>query len=256
MLHSARKKLTARDATGKLTGTAEDAKNLQSIGANRALLLNELLGKFTGQGNNEDFAPPGGVSLKEQRDNERQAIDNALKAIQAEKAQEARQLEIINKMQAMFTPLEFATAQQTSALLAATSSIDRLILQLQATPVSNVPAVMPPGNAFNVPGKHFGGLLTGPTGYDNLLIRAEAGEFVMSQANTKKWLPQLIEMNNGRTPKLPGRFHEGGLVQTNVGDVNVTITGPVSPGKNVRQIGTALRREMRRGNLNLSQKGK
>ncbi len=249
-------KATGRDVTGKLTGTAEDIEQLKILSARLGLATGELVGKFTGQANNDAFAPPGGASLGEQRNQRLDAINSLGAAIAQEKAQEARQNALVNDLRQLFGPQEFAAAQQTSALVGNTSALEQLTRELQARPIAvpaNVPAVIPgPGGGG---GFHTGGLIKGPSGRDNLLIRAEANEFVMSQAATRRWLPQLIAMNGGRNPRLPGRYHEGGIVQTTVGDVNVTITGPSSPVQDVKAMGRAIKREIRRGNLDLSSQG-
>ena len=69
----------------------------------------------------------------------------------------------------------------------------------------------------NIPGYAGGGLLRGPgTGTSDSilallgdkLIRVANGEFVMNARSTKKWLPQLLQMNRGQLP----RFATGGLL--------------------------------------------
>ena len=75
---------------------------------------------------------------------------------------------------------------------------------------------------------------------------------VMSRAATERFYPQLVQMNGGASPSVKGKFHSGGIVnQTTVGDVNVTVSQPMNARENIRDIGNALRREIRQGNLKL-----
>lgn len=260
-LDAARAKLTDRDASGKLTATGTDVDNVRSISSKLVMQLDYLIGKFTGQSNNANFAVPGGSTLGELKGQLNSAVDLFQKAKSQNDAADRIQANLEQGLQKIFTPAQIAAAKQESATNLLTGTMQRavtatenLILEFKKMPQlappaapSNVPATMPSGKGF-----HYGGLIKGTSGYDNLLIRAEAGEFVMNQESTRKWLPQLIAMNKGKAPKMAGKYHEGGLVQTNVGDVNVTITGPVSPERNVRQIGKALRRQIRMGQLDLS----
>jgi TP901 family phage tail tape measure protein len=259
-LDKQREKLTERDSTGKLTATDKDVQAVRDVSQKLTTELDFLIGKFTGKLNNDDFATPGGSSLGELKKQIRDAINLAVKARDQENAAIKFQQGLEEQLGKIFTPAQIAAAKQTVATdtlrdvtLRAASATENLVLELKgmkqlAPPKApdNIP-VLPQG-----PGFHTGGLIKGPKGYDNLMIRAEAGEFVMNQESTKKWLPQLIAMNNGSSPKMAGKYHEGGLVQTNVGDVNVTITGPVSPERNVRLIGKNIRRAILRGELNLT----
>lgn len=264
-IEAERAKLTQRDANGQLIKNPQAESNLRSLTESLISKLNLLLSKFTGQSNNTDFAVPGGASLGELR----QQMLNALELFNKSSKQAAEadkiQKNLEDQLQKIFTPAQIAAAKQetatnllTGVMQRAATATENLVREFQGlkmlappAPPSNVPATMPGGLGYGG-AKHFGGLIKGPAGYDNLLIRAEAGEFVMNQEATRQWLPQLIEMNSGRSPKMKGKYHEGGLVQTNVGDVNVTITGPVSPERNVRQIGKAIRRQIRQGQLDLS----
>lgn len=253
-----RQALLQRDKEGNLVNNPQTVQNLRGLNDSLISKLNLLLGKFTGQSDNTDFAVPGGSTLGELRNQLNNALDLFLKSQQQASAADKIQKNLEEALSKIFTPAQIASAKLeattntlTGATIRAATATENLILQFKnlpqlAPPVtpSNVPLTMPGGSNF-----HDGGLIKGPKGYDNLLIRAEANEFIVNQEATKKWLPELIAMNNGRSPKFKGKYHEGGLVQTNVGDVNVTITGPVSPERNVRQIGKQLRRHIRMGLL-------
>jgi TP901 family phage tail tape measure protein len=253
--------LLQRDKEGNLVNNPQAVQNLRGLNDSLISKLNLLLSKFTGSSNNTDIATPGGATLGELRNQLNQALDLFIKSRQQANDADKIQKNLEDSLSKIFTPAQIeaakntaATTTLTGATLRAATATENLVLQFKnlpqlappATP-SNVPLTMPGGKGF-----HDGGLIKGPQGYDNLLIRAEANEFIVNANATKKWLPELIAMNAGRSPKMKGKYHEGGLVQTNVGDVNVTISGPVSPERNVRQIGKAIRRQIRQGVLDLS----
>ncbi len=262
-LAAERQKLTARDANGVPLGTQENVDNIGNLRQKIFLELGALVGRFNKGGgalNTDNFAVPGQPSLGELNSQMKGAVQTFQQAI----SQERQQVGIQNKLARELTAVDpnafvvqeatRATAQNTEVLLNLNTGLKTYTEILKtlnpntSVAPANIAPVVPPF------GKHHGGMISGPSGYDNLLIRAEAGEFVMSQVATKKWLPQLIEMNKGRNPKIPGHYHEGGLVQTNVGDVNVTISGPSTPDRTVREIGKGIQRLIRRGDLNLPQK--
>lgn len=254
--------LLQRDAKGNLINNPQAQERLRLLSETLVQKLDLFVGQFTGKKDNSDFAVPGGATIGELKNQ----VTNAMKLFDEARQQENDAIRIQKNLEEqlsrIFTPAQLAAAKQTvatdtltNATLRAATATQNLVNEFQ-----RLPTLLPPAPPANIPvmpqgpGFHTGGLIKGPKGYDNLLIRAEAGEFVMNEKSTKKWLPQLIAMNNGMSPKIAGKYHEGGLVQTNVGDVNVTITGPISPERNVKQIGKALRREIRRGNLNLEQR--
>lgn len=250
-------RLLARDKAGNLTGTEEDRTRFAELSEKNIIVLNELVGKFTGQKDNRNFAVPGGLSVGEVQDNLKDQRARVLTAFNAEKQAQRQQQQFRNSLQQFanenatainnnigaLTPNTQATSNNTESI---NNLINRLNAMQVAPPANNIPAAPP--------GFHEGGLIKGPRGFDNLLIRAEEGEFMMRREATAKWLPQLIQMNRGAVPRMPGNYHEGGFVQTNVGDVNITMTAPTSPVKAVREMGRAMRREIRMGNLDLQKK--
>ena len=68
------------------------------------------------------------------------------------------------------------------------------------------------------------------------------GEYVMNTDSTNKFYSQLVAMNAGKSPVYRDR---GGPV-TNVGDVNITVSGAAAPEQTARKIMKAFRRETRR----------
>lgn len=103
-------------------------------------------------------------------------------------------------------------------------------------------------DSVDVPGHALGGMIRGPMGRDNLLIRAHAGEFIMNSEATAAFYPQLVAMNAGFQPR---GFANGGPV-TNVGDINISMNAEKSVEANVREIGYRLRREIKRGTVRLN----
>ena len=96
----------------------------------------------------------------------------------------------------------------------------------------------------------FGGsafLATGGRGTDTIPAMLSPGEFVMNAAATQRFASQLIAMNAGIQPAFRS---EGGHV-TNIGDINVTVTGGGSSRQTGRSIAAELRRELRRGTSTL-----
>lgn len=239
------------DERGRPIAGAREVNTIRQLNEANIAALNRAFSDFTGKVNNKDFAIPGGQTLAQLEEVKDRQTNELGAFIQRTKLLIDQQDALKNNLNEFATRFNTSVENNTKATLLYTDSIIKFAETLRREQQLNVPQ----GNVPNFnkgPGMHFGGLLTGPKGNDNLLIRAEAGEFIMNQISTKKWLPQLIQMNKGIAPKIPGHYHEGGFVQTSVGDVNVTITGPVSPQKNIREIGQALRREIRRGNLNLN----
>ena len=88
----------------------------------------------------------------------------------------------------------------------------------------------------------------GGRGTDTIPAMLSAGETVVNARQSKRFFSQLNAMNQGSQPV----YREQGGPVTNVGDVNVTVNGGDSSSQTVREIGTQLQREIRRGNLRLS----
>lgn len=97
-----------------------------------------------------------------------------------------------------------------------------------------------------IPGNAAGGMIVGPNGVDVIPRMLTAGEYVMPVAQTQAFLPLLKAMHMGRIP-----MGVGSNVSTVVGDINITVEGPATPDKTIRQLGESLRREIRRGNITL-----
>jgi len=84
-------------------------------------------------------------------------------------------------------------------------------------------------------------------GQDRQLTALARGEMVVNQKRSRQFFSELNAMNQGSQPV----YREQGGTVTNVGDVNVTVQGGDSSQRTVREIGHALRREIKRGNLKL-----
>ncbi len=79
-------------------------------------------------------------------------------------------------------------------------------------------------------------------GTDTIPAMLSPGEFVMNAQSTKRFYSQIVAMNAGKTPV----YRERGGPVTNVGDVNITVSGAASPKQTARETMRAFRREMRR----------
>jgi hypothetical protein len=66
---------------------------------------------------------------------------------------------------------------------------------------------------------------------------------VINAGSARKFSSQLTAMNAGVRPS----YHTHGGSVTNVGDINVSVTGGGSARQTGRSIATELRRELRRG---------
>ncbi len=92
-----------------------------------------------------------------------------------------------------------------------------------------------------------GGIMGAPKGSDTVPSMLTKGEYVMNRSATDKFYSQIKAMNGY------SRFSEGGKVQNssvNVGDIHVNGSmGGQSTATDVRGIGNAIRREIKRGRL-------
>ena len=87
----------------------------------------------------------------------------------------------------------------------------------------------------------------GSVASDQISALLSPGEFVVNAKQARKFLPQLTAINSNAA-----RFNEGGIVNNNVGDINVTVEGGGSSDTTVRNIAAGLRREFRRGTIRLN----
>jgi len=86
-----------------------------------------------------------------------------------------------------------------------------------------------------------------PRGTDTRAAMLTPGEVVMNERAAQRFSPQLIAMNAGMQPS----FHSEGGTVTNIGDINVTVSGGGSSRQTARSIASELRRELRRGTSTL-----
>jgi hypothetical protein len=96
--------------------------------------------------------------------------------------------------------------------------------------------------------RHFANGGTVGRGQDKIGAYLSKGETVVNSKQSARFFSELNAMNQGSQPV----FREQGGPVTNVGDVNVTVNGGDSSQQTVREIGRALRREVKRGNIKLN----
>jgi len=87
----------------------------------------------------------------------------------------------------------------------------------------------------------------GPVGTDVVPAWLSRGEFVMNAGSASRFASQLVAMNAGVQPTFRG---DGGSV-TNIGDINVSVSGGATGRQTARSIAAELRRELRRGTTTL-----
>lgn len=92
---------------------------------------------------------------------------------------------------------------------------------------------------------HFGGRFAFGGGTDRIPALLSRGEYVWDALTAKTYAPLIRSLNLG-----PKSLAFGGNT-TNIGDINVTVQGGNTSHETVRNIATQLRREMRRGTINL-----
>jgi len=107
-----------------------------------------------------------------------------------------------------------------------------------------------PGRFDPVQFQNMGGFITrgfgGSVGKDSQHILADPREFIMNSRSTAKFLPQLVAMNSKA-------MNTGGPVtNTNIGDVNINITGAETQQIDARTLGNQIRRELRRNTMRLT----
>lgn len=100
---------------------------------------------------------------------------------------------------------------------------------------------------INPPGFSKGGLIGGPPRGDDTLIWAKSGEMMMTEQATQRFSPLLKAMNSGFSP----RTSIGNSSTINLGGMTINVDGGDNPQTTAREIGQALRREIRRGTIQL-----
>jgi hypothetical protein len=86
-----------------------------------------------------------------------------------------------------------------------------------------------------------------PQGTDVVPAMLSPGEVVINAESARRFSAQLTAMNAGVQPV----FRSDGGSVTNIGDINVSVTGGGSSRQTARSIATEIRRELRRGTSTL-----
>jgi len=89
----------------------------------------------------------------------------------------------------------------------------------------------------------FGG---GARGLDTVPAMLTPGEFVVNAGAARRFYSQLVAMNSGNVRHMA---HGGPVSNNRFGDINVTVAGGKSSTTTARDIGLALRRELKRGTI-------
>lgn len=87
-----------------------------------------------------------------------------------------------------------------------------------------------------------------PQGRDNIPIMGEAGEFMMNKDATSRFAPLLKAINGG---SMRSQSDLPASSVTNVGDINVTVQGGSTNAQTIKNLGTELRRALKRGEISL-----
>ena len=179
---------------------------------------------------------------------DRAALEEALKAVdqRARKAGESAG-EMKTGTQAAGEALSKVSQIDMSTLVSQTQSIaDAMWSAAMASSMVQAPTwemtAAHGGKAWNF-------LATGgrPQGTDVIPAMLSPGEVVINAASARRFASQLTAINAGVQPVYRS---EGGSV-TNVGDINVNVTGGGSSRQTARSIAAELRRELRRGTATL-----
>jgi len=87
-----------------------------------------------------------------------------------------------------------------------------------------------------------------PRGTDTMHAMLSPGEMVINAGSARRFSSELTAINSGHRPS----YHSHGGSVTNVGDINVNVSGGGSARSTGRTIATEIRRELRRGSSSLS----
>lgn len=183
-------------------------------------------------------------------------LRDAQGAIDATKDERDALQEMLDKYGELEASTEtFAESQDQAAkrnlenFKAQTQALERLGQMIRNTPTLNVfgPGADPGQRPFPAQTRAAGGNIFSRMGSDTIPAMLSPGEFVVNAQSARKFYPQLVALNSGVQPRY---FADGGPV-TNVGDVNVTVQGGESNQATAREIGRAIRREIKRGSLRL-----
>ena len=178
----------------------------------------------------------------------RPAYENALKAAEeaAKKAKESMG-ETNSSAQAAGKALNQVSQIDMSGLVGQTQAIADAMWSAATASMM----VQPPAWEMTAAkgGKAWNFLATGgrPQGTDVIPAMLSPGEVVINAASARRFAAQLTAINAGVQPVYRS---EGGSV-TNIGDINVNVTGGGSSRQTARSIAAELRRELRRGTATL-----
>ncbi len=141
--------------------------------------------------------------------------------------------------------VKFTAAESSALSLEATAGRIKATLESIIIPLPTAPQT--PSGPVPV-NKAKGGFI--PKGTDTVPAMLTPGEFVVNARSTSRFYSELVAMNSGVKPIYRAN---GGTVNTQtIGDIHVSVTGGSTSEKTIREIGPALRRELRKNSLLLS----
>ncbi len=139
---------------------------------------------------------------------------------------------------------KFESAETSMRLLNSGAQSVKQIIESITIPTPQAPT---PTASGEVQHKAKGGFI--PRGTDTVPAMLTPGEFVINARSTRRFYSELVSMNAGRQPIY--RAQGGSVTNQTIGDIHVSVRGGATSEKTVREIGPALRRELRRNTLKL-----
>jgi hypothetical protein len=211
----------------------QEAELAASTAEQRAKLLEGLRGMEGRATEAESLLPLLDEGLRRAKD-AMQESDAAIQRVKTETAAARGELTSLSQTDMSNLVSQIGMAADNMARLAAASH------QVQ-TPSAGAELTARGGRV----GRHLA--MGGPVGTDVVPTWLSRGEFVMNARAASQFASQLVAMNAGVQPV---HRSDGGSV-TNIGDINVTVSGGATGRQTARSIAAELRRELRRGTTTL-----
>jgi len=192
-----------------------------------------------------------GSLTTEQQAAGRLGIDTELKNATTEAANTTQATNQLNQAMGTVEQTTANTSQQLSVMHQQVTAIGQAAAQIQFPSVPS-PQAVTAQIGRNVRARYLSGGGFVSKGTDTVPAMLTPGEVVMNPRASRKWYTQLQAMNAGVQPIY--RQEGGPVSNSNFGDINVTVNTSTSrvDDRAGRQLGRALKRELRRNTLSLS----